>query len=205
MISEQDKKWITSSNFSPYVLSFIHTTIGCKQEEVFAYVDDQNSFIHNEKKRYFAQREILAREIKEFVAEFSDEFKKECSERHNKEQTEETKIEFEQECVAYAKDGDTKRLPKLQGLEKTLKSLKENVVTPDMIVKAREYPLSDLVQTNKKLFALCPFHTDTKPSLYIKNNFYHCFACQETGDVIDFYMKKNNANFVTAVTYLSTH
>ena len=33
--------------------------------------------------------------------------------------------------------------------------------------------------------ALCPFHNDRHPSLYISDDHYHCFVCGEHGDVID--------------------
>lgn len=34
--------------------------------------------------------------------------------------------------------------------------------------------------------ALCPFHNDTHPSLYIHKTFYHCFVCDAGGDQISF-------------------
>ena len=34
--------------------------------------------------------------------------------------------------------------------------------------------------------ALCPFHNDRHPSLYVADDHYHCFGCGEHGDVIDF-------------------
>ena len=37
--------------------------------------------------------------------------------------------------------------------------------------------------------ALCPFHDDRHPSLFIADDHYHCFACGEHGDVIDFTAK----------------
>ena len=37
--------------------------------------------------------------------------------------------------------------------------------------------------------ALCPFHNDRHPSLYVADDHYHCFACGEHGDVIDFAAK----------------
>lgn len=30
----------------------------------------------------------------------------------------------------------------------------------------------------------CPFHDDTNPSMKLYDDHYHCFGCQETGDVI---------------------
>ena len=41
------------------------------------------------------------------------------------------------------------------------------------------------INVNHHGMALCPFHNDRHPSLYISNDHYHCFACGEHGDVID--------------------
>ena len=34
--------------------------------------------------------------------------------------------------------------------------------------------------------ARCPFHEDRSPSLKLNENYYYCFSCHATGDVIDF-------------------
>ena len=45
------------------------------------------------------------------------------------------------------------------------------------------------VEVNRCGMALCPFHNDRHPSLYVADDHYHCFACGEHGDVIDFAAK----------------
>ena len=45
------------------------------------------------------------------------------------------------------------------------------------------------VEVNRYGMALCPFHNDRHPSLYVADDHYHCFACGEHGDVIDFAAK----------------
>ena len=45
------------------------------------------------------------------------------------------------------------------------------------------------VEVNRHGKALCPFHNDRNPSLFVDNDHYHCFACGEHGDVIDFMAK----------------
>ena len=45
------------------------------------------------------------------------------------------------------------------------------------------------VEVNRYSMALCPFHNDRHPSLYVADDHYHCFACGEHGDVIDFAAK----------------
>ena len=42
------------------------------------------------------------------------------------------------------------------------------------------------VEVNHCGMALCPFHNDRNPSLYVADDHYYCFACGEHGDVIDF-------------------
>ena len=45
------------------------------------------------------------------------------------------------------------------------------------------------VEVNRYSMALCPFHNDRHPSLYVADDHYYCFACGEHGDVIDFVSK----------------
>ena len=42
------------------------------------------------------------------------------------------------------------------------------------------------VEVNHYGMALCPFHNDRHPSLYVADDHYYCFACGEHRDVIDF-------------------
>lgn len=73
---------------------------------------------------------------------------------------------------------------------------------PEQIERARNYPLKDLLNTNKNI-AKCPFHDDRTASLNIKNNFYHCHGCNLSGDTIDFIMKRDGFTFKEAVLKLS--
>jgi len=51
-------------------------------------------------------------------------------------------------------------------------------VTPRMA--AERYGL----QVSRNGMVRCPFHDDTNPSMKLYDDHYHCFGCQETGDVI---------------------
>ena len=42
------------------------------------------------------------------------------------------------------------------------------------------------VSVNRQGKALCPFHNDRNPSLYVADDHFYCFACGAHGDVIDF-------------------
>ena len=46
---------------------------------------------------------------------------------------------------------------------------------------ARRYGLD----VNRYGKALCPFHNDRHPSLYVADDHYYCYGCGEHGDVID--------------------
>ena len=41
------------------------------------------------------------------------------------------------------------------------------------------------IKVNRNGMAVCPFHNDKNPSMKVDKRF-HCFACQDDGDVIDF-------------------
>lgn len=51
----------------------------------------------------------------------------------------------------------------------------------------------------------CPFHNDKTPSLHIytDSQSYHCYGCQNGGDVITFIEEKENLGFMDAVQFLA--
>lgn len=62
----------------------------------------------------------------------------------------------------------------------------------------------------EKMRAVCPFHPDKDPSFVVyleseANEYenYHCFGCQEHGDVIDFVMKYDKVDIQSALMYFS--
>lgn len=52
-------------------------------------------------------------------------------------------------------------------------------------INAQEAAQAYGIDVNHHGMALCPFHNDRHPSLYVSDDHYHCFACGEHGDVID--------------------
>ena len=52
-------------------------------------------------------------------------------------------------------------------------------------INTREAAQAYGIEVNHYGMALCPFHNDRHPSLYVSDDHYHCFACGEHGDVID--------------------
>lgn len=62
-----------------------------------------------------------------------------------------------------------------------------------------------LTRKGGQYWACCPFHYEKTPSFAIneREQYYHCFGCGETGDVISFVRKYENVDFVKAVEILA--
>ena len=56
-------------------------------------------------------------------------------------------------------------------------------------INTREAAARYGVEVNRHGKALCPFHNDRHPSLFVDDDHYHCYGCGEHGDVIDFTAK----------------
>jgi DNA polymerase len=50
----------------------------------------------------------------------------------------------------------------------------------------QDIPLAEIIGSDGKI--LCPFHDDSRPSLQIYSDHYHCFACDAHGDHVDWLM-----------------
>lgn len=61
-----------------------------------------------------------------------------------------------------------------------------------------------LSRRGSNFWACCPFHNEKTPSLSIKHDgqFFKCFGCGESGNVITLIMKLENVDFLTAVEIL---
>lgn len=71
-----------------------------------------------------------------------------------------------------------------------------------------EIPISSVIgnylsikKSGSSLISLCPFHSDSKPSMHVNDNkkIFKCFACDAAGDAIGFVMKYRNLDFVDAL------
>lgn len=82
-----------------------------------------------------------------------------------------------------------------------IRNLKEHLDIVDVISQ-----YMDLKKAGRNFSALCPFHSEKKPSfiVYPDKQTWHCFgACSTGGDVIKFVMRYENCDFITAVRRLS--
>ena len=62
-----------------------------------------------------------------------------------------------------------------------------------------------LRRTGSDYMGLCPFHSEKTPSFSVseRKQFFYCFGCGESGDVISFVQKVENIDFMTAVRRLA--
>lgn len=63
-----------------------------------------------------------------------------------------------------------------------------------------------LKRSGNNYFACCPFHKEKTPSFSInaKEQYFHCFGCGESGNVIKYVMKYNGLDFIEAVKSLAS-
>ncbi|HLH64005.1 MAG TPA: DNA primase [Ktedonobacteraceae bacterium] len=62
-----------------------------------------------------------------------------------------------------------------------------------------------LQKSGKSLKGLCPFHNERTPSFYVfpESQTWHCFGCNEGGDVFSFVEKQQGLEFRDALLYLA--
>ena len=71
-------------------------------------------------------------------------------------------------------------------------------------ISTREAAARYGVEVNRHGKALCPFHNDRHTSLFVDDDHYHCFACGEHGDVIDFTSKLYGLSLYDAAKKLAS-
>ena len=74
-------------------------------------------------------------------------------------------------------------------------------LTAEKVKIASEYPLEKLVEAHNG-YIICPFHGDTRPSMWVKNGFGWCFSCGEKMNSIVYLRKVKGMKFDEAVNYL---
>lgn len=152
--------------------------------------------------------------LKEWTAEFPPDYVYQRRKAFLEEEIDLTRKRFFKECKELAQRTDDftywheqyietieKRLNRL-GMEVKILVGKSDNLSPEKIARARQFPIGELIQVRRGM-ALCPFHNERTPSFDVRKNFYHCYGCGVSGDVIDLAMKLRNLTFKQAVDSLS--
>lgn len=96
---------------------------------------------------------------------------------------------------------------KIRGYEISLEVLEgkrdpRDTITDDMIERAREYPIKNLLEIGYNGRAKCVFHQGEDFNMDIRKNFAYCYVCGESGDSIKVYRAKHGAEFREAIINL---
>lgn len=126
-----------------------------------------------------------------------------------------TKNSYNRSCMEYAQRPDKRfghwHRKELDALERRMEKLafkakivlgKAEGISPEKVAQARQYKITDLVKTNHGM-AICPFHNDKRASMDVRKNFFYCYGCNASGDVIDFLMRTEKLTFKEAISRLA--
>lgn len=179
-----EAKWIlANTKIDPLKVSQVWQI---PESECWEYISDLNqALLESEKKRQFLRQELF-----DWVESIPDK--------------EETRRKVLLEKLQTARN--SQNLPLLRRLyaEYEVITGKAENITTQAILRAKEYPIQQLLNVTRKGNISCPFHKDKNPSFQIKkNNTFNCYSCGQYGDVIDLYKKLHNTSFKEAVQVLS--
>jgi hypothetical protein len=99
--------------------------------------------------------------------------------------------------------GIKKRIQRHKSTIEFQNSSRSDFIDDSDIARAKEYPLSELLEIGQNGRAKCCFHNGSDFNLGIKNNFAFCFVCGEHGDSIKIYQTLHCCGFIEAVRALS--
>ena len=200
--------------------------------KILEEIDEEASLVIKEAKEDYTKR--ILPEVKEQDAEFVKEIQAEYGKELEQQKAEWIKNEIKRVYliwknmwIDYQSSIDKGRpwflrkavseINNISSLEKKIKFLlwqkhiMENAdiskfkrFSPIEIAKAKEVDWNNFLEFDKRGFAFCPFHSESKASFHImkKSNTGHCFGCDWTGTIINFLMEKDSIGFRKAMQIL---
>ena len=100
-------------------------------------------------------------------------------------------------------------LSKLDELDGKAKPRIMGGVSEADVARAKEVPITDfisggMIAHRNRAVTICPFHSEKQPSLtiYLDQNSWWCYSCQSGGSVVNFIMRQQNVDFLSAVKFL---
>lgn len=185
MVTFFAKSLLENTRLDPFKVSKF---TGVPEQECWEYLEDYNRAINTAERAHNALE--MRKELHEWIDTIPD--LKSLKTAILRERLEDAK--------KHPEKYDIKRLL----IEKDVLLGKVVGVTVDEIYRAKDYPITQLLNVTRRGNISCPLHDDKNPSFQIKkNNKFTCYSCGEYGDVLDLYQKLHKATFVEAVRALS--
>jgi hypothetical protein len=184
MVTNEARWILANTNIDP---KHVADVWGIDEKECWCYLEDLNRVLNEAEKSY----DPIA------VQKQAREWKETIPDKHN------IRIEAIKDQLL-----DAKIHPKRHDVDKLLFEVKvlrglADRPTPEMIERAKAFPIAHMLNQTKRGNVSCPLHKDTNPSLQIKsNNTFTCYSCGEYGDAIHLYRLIHNVDFVSAVKAL---
>lgn len=205
-ISESTRWILTHTKIDPLKIAKV---TGESEQEMWEYLEELQRALNQYEKDRTEYFPTLQKEIQSFKDEFPLEDRKRMRLSHLEYEYKTAVSDFEKACIDLAKQ-ETDNTEKAEQAEKKIKQVTfstkivlgyDEGITKDQIEKARDYPIDNLIEARRNM-TKCPFHHDKTASMYLKNNFFHCFGCGANGDTIDLLMKRDGLSFKEAVIKL---
>jgi len=188
------------------------------QDEACLIHEELMSFLKNVEIERYAE----VRKVKQALREWREsdeikEFAKEARLRYLKHQEKATlkmfrdnkaryielmRIDPENMEIFYLKEEAEQLVKQLNSYQKEREARQHNrkdEITPEMVDRAREYPIEQIVPKERNGRAKCVFHLGEDGNMDIRKNFAFCYVCNKSSDAIGVYMAKNLCSFREAV------
>lgn len=121
--------------------------------------------------------------------------------------------EKDPQCLLWIKEMIIDYSKKRDNLKKSVAFLQDKSKDHKLfdLEQIKRIPISQIIstpvlkQSTNIDWYLCLFHKDTSPSMavYKETNSFHCFACGESGSVVDIFMKQEGLDFGKSCKHLS--
>jgi len=162
---------------------------GVTEQACWDYINELSVALNETEKKYREGAEARRMELDAFVEEIPDK--------------KETKRKLLLERLYKAKSQNrSKEATRLIAESKAFLA-STPTISQENVLRAKQTPITTLLQVSRVGNISCPFHEDKTPSFQIKkNNTFTCYSCGAYGDVIDLYQKIHRCDFITAVKAL---
>jgi hypothetical protein len=167
---------------------------------------------HRAQKENIKQYKQKLREISEMESHYYDVVIAKAPFQEQEKLSESSAKQFDERRKIYVNKikAATFNLLHLDQLDGKIEAKKSGGITDIDIARAKQVPIENfyndtLSKRGKRASGKCPFHTETDSSfmIYLDQNSWYCYgACASGGSVVDYIMKQQGIDFISAVKFL---